>query len=92
MLHRATNDFDEARRCLDESLSILDGVGQSNSRNPRILHARRETLFRLAELEHVLGNHANARLGYEESLQIDDLLGHDDPVGENTTRELLGRL
>ena len=92
LLHRAINEFDDARRCFEKSLTLLDRVSQSDSRHSRILHAKRETFFRLAELDHVLGNHANARRGYEKSLQIDDLLGHDDPVGEHTTRELLGRL
>jgi tetratricopeptide (TPR) repeat protein len=92
LLYRGINDFDEARRCFDKSLNVLNAVSQIESDNPRILQARRETLFRLAELEHVLGNHDKARLGYEESLQIDNVLGHDDPIGESTTRDLLSRL
>jgi tetratricopeptide (TPR) repeat protein len=92
LLYRGINNFDEARRCFDKSLNVLNAVSQSKAGDSRILQARRETLFRMAELEHVLGNHEKARLGYEESLQIDDLLGHDDPIGESTTKELLSRL
>jgi len=40
LLHRATNSLDDARRCFDKSLNVLDEVNRSDSRDPRILHAR----------------------------------------------------
>jgi tetratricopeptide (TPR) repeat protein len=92
LLYRAINEFDEASNCFERSLHIIDSVPGSESNNTRILYARRDTLFRLAELNHVRGNHEKALDGYRASLAVDDLLGHDDPVGENTTRELVRKL
>jgi hypothetical protein len=55
----------------------------------QILDKYRETVFRLAELDHVQGNYSSAKTGYEETLQIDELLGHDDREGEEWTKRLL---
>ena len=55
----------------------------------QILDKYRETVFRLAELNHVQGNYLSAKTGYEETLQIDELLGHDDRAGEEWTKRLL---
>ena len=89
LLHRAINDFTEARSCFEKSLAT---VNEAHSAHPSILSAKRETLFRLAELDQVLGRPEEAKRGYQQSLEIDELLGHDDPVGESTTQALLSKL
>jgi tetratricopeptide (TPR) repeat protein len=88
LLHRCINDFVEARRCFERSLTLSRDAHD----HPKILAAKRDTLFRLAELDHVTGRREQARRGYEQSLEIDAQLGHDDPIGEATTRDLLSRL
>ena len=55
----------------------------------QVLDKYRETVFRLAELDHVQGNYSGAKTGYEETLRIDELLGHDDRQGEEWTKRLL---
>jgi tetratricopeptide (TPR) repeat protein len=87
LLHRATNDFEEARRCFERSLTFC-----GTHTHQKVLVAKRETLFRLAELDHVTERRDSARRRYEESLELDAQLGHDDPIGEATTRDLLSRL
>lgn len=87
LLHRATNDFEEARRCYDKSLTLC-----STNISQQVLVAKRETLFRRAEVDHVTGFRDSARARYEESLELDAQLGHDDPMGEAVTQDLLNRL
>jgi len=92
LLCRAINDLDEARRHLEASLAELDRLTPGDSRHPRVLESRRDALFRLGELAHVTGDHRSAKRRYTESLEIDALLGHDDSLGENITKDLLRRL
>jgi len=44
------------------------------------------------ELDHTLGNPANAEESYQKPLQVDEILGHDEPGGEAYTRNLLESL
>jgi tetratricopeptide (TPR) repeat protein len=92
LLHRATNDFENAKISFAKSLSLLNSASSKFSKHPAILTARRETLFRLGELNHVLGNKEVAISKYKETLEIDELLEHNDPIGEKTTRALLDTL
>ena len=100
LLHRAINDFEEARCCFEKSLEKCGGdpltyqnLGHPIVQGyPRVLGARRETLFRLAELEHVMGNTEQALIRYDQTLEIDEALGHDDPIGETTTKNLRNQL
>ncbi|MDR0332404.1 MAG: tetratricopeptide repeat protein [Dysgonamonadaceae bacterium] len=99
LLHRSINEFEEARSCFEKSLEKCDGkplayigYGALEKRHLSALIACRETLFRLAELDHVMGNTEQARIRYDQSLEIDVALGHDDPIGETTTRNLRNQL
>lgn len=92
LLHRVVNEFKEAEGNYLESIAILDSVGGTTSRNRSVLSAYRDTLFRLGELCHVQNEYQKAREYYEKSLKLDEQLGHDDPRGEQATRELLNRI
>ena len=92
LLHRAVNDLEKAGEYFGMSLAKLSELAPESRAHPRVLHARRDILFRLGELNHVQGSHESARRFYLDSLEIDRKLGHDDPVGESTTEELLSKL
>jgi tetratricopeptide (TPR) repeat protein len=92
LLHRALNEFQDASNAYQKSLEILKSLGGMSSNNTEVLAAYRETIFRLAELDHTLGNYEGAKAGYRESLQVDAVLGHNDPSGELYARKLLKQL
>lgn len=92
LICRAINEFPEARQAYKESLEILEGLGGICSDKTNVLSAYRETVFRLAELDHVLGIRKDAIEGYKRSLQADEILQHNDPSGEMYTRNLLEKV
>lgn len=92
LLHRAINEFEEAREAYNKSLHILDGLGGITSTSRDVLSAYRETVFRIGELSHALGNYNAAAEKYNESLKVDDILGHDDLSGEQYTSALLQQI
>jgi tetratricopeptide (TPR) repeat protein len=92
LLYRAINKFDQARNEYEKSLNLLNELGGSSSKDRKILSTCRDVLFRIAELDHALGNYKNAKNNYSVVLQLDKLLKHDDPIGENTTRILLNQI
>jgi tetratricopeptide (TPR) repeat protein len=92
LLHRVLNEFLEAEDAFRQSLRILDEVGGCDSDDRSILVAYRETTFRLGELYHVTSKSGEARKYYLCSLYADEKLGHDDPCGEQATRNFLKQI
>ena len=97
-LNEFENKFENARPAYEAALEILNGLRTISSTEEKVLDeyterkvlgAYRETVFRLAELDHVQRKYSSAKTGYEEALQVDELLGHDDREGEEYTRRLL---
>jgi tetratricopeptide (TPR) repeat protein len=91
-LHRAVNDFNKAEAAYKESLDVLKDIGGATASSQAVLAAYRETAFRIAELFHALKKYDEAAGYYEESLRMDDIMGHDDPAGEQCVRALLKRV
>jgi tetratricopeptide (TPR) repeat protein len=91
LLHRAVNEFEQARKAYNSSLKILRELGGIRSESSATLSAYRETVFRIAELAHALQDYDQAVQNYQESLRVDEVLHHDDPAGEEFTRNLLER-
>ena len=92
LLHRVINEFEEAGAAYNNSIELLNKVGGSNSSNKYILSAFREITFRIGELNHARGDFVQAKEYYLASLGVDNKLGHDEPYGEQFTKDLLGRL
>ena len=92
LMYRVVNNLQEAKSAYEASLAILDKLQTSSSDNKRYLSARRDTIFRLGELNLVMGDIVQAKDRCEQSRQLDALLGHNDPMGEIATQQLLDKI
>jgi tetratricopeptide (TPR) repeat protein len=89
LLYRATNDFEKATSAYASAIKILERYGGATSTNKRILSAYRETCFRVGELSHTLGDYGRSADFYSRCLEVDAKFGHDQPIDEQITRDLL---
>lgn len=92
LLHRVLNEFQEAEEAFTRSFELLETKGGGDSGVRSILAAYRDICFRLGELSQVTSKSRDAREYYLRSLSADAKLGHDDPHGEEATRNLLRQI
>jgi tetratricopeptide (TPR) repeat protein len=92
LLHRVVNQFGEAKAAFVRGQQLLDQNGGDSCDDKELLTAYREILFRLGELSYVRWERSEAREFFRRSLALDARLGHDDPVGERQTNDLLNTL
>jgi len=91
LLYRMLGKFNEAEQSLDKADEVVKDLLNKNSENAESLGIKSLILFRRAELYHVMGGrHAQAKKLYQESLVIDQKLGHHQE--DDLIKELMGKL
>lgn len=89
VLYRMMNEFEKAKREFGIDLTMLEDLNTEHSDNRFVRDALGHVLFRLAELDHILGRAKEALEGYKQSLNIDKSIGNK--LRANITRELIRR-
>ena len=89
VLYRMMNKFEEAKKEFTIDLAMLEELDAEHSDDKGVRDALGHVLFRMAELDHVLGRAKEALEGYKQSLNIDESIGNK--LRANVTRELIRR-
>jgi tetratricopeptide (TPR) repeat protein len=90
LLYRQQGRFAEAHSSFSEALRILRHLEYLQPDQSAVLAALSMNHFRLGELRHVQGDHAQARHHYQQSLALDQRLG--DSSGIQQLLQLLNEL